>query len=668
MTPYLRSIALFFLILLHSAIYSQNRELDSLKQSLLNVNDTTKCILLNKISRKVVANTPDSAAVWADSALRLAKRINYQAGLAQSYSNLGHAYNGKGKYGDALASFFASLKIFEKMNNKRAISNVNNSVGNTYSGAKDYEKALEFYLKSYEIASQPPAIEDMMGISCVGIGNCYMEKQDFKKAIPYFETSKIIFTKLNAVNEKAVAIVSLGNCFIEAHDFKNAEKNILESIDIFKSTGEDYGLASSYGILGELYQEKKNVSKAIECYKAALSINSERKAWENIADNARHLSNLYKSRGDFEQALIYKELLMQFKDSILSIERNKVMADASTKYETEKKEQQLKLKHLELEKSQIQVRQRTVLVYVFIGAILVFCVLLFFVLRQYREKKKANSLLETQYREIKEKNNEIEHQKNIIEEKNKDITDSINYSKHIQQAILPSESMIKRTLPNSYFIYKPKDIISGDFYFIENTMDRVYFAVVDCTGHGVPGAMLSVFAQNTLKKIISTRHILPNQVLSEICKEFKSNLSDNNNSTINDGMDIALACIDKYNNKLYFSGAKNPLLLTRNNQLTELKADRWGISGRNEKEQLVFTNHEMELQKGDKIYLFSDGLADQFGGPQGKKFKYKQLQQLILDSSKLLLDEQKKYIEDIFETWRGNLEQLDDVTLMCVSL
>jgi serine phosphatase RsbU (regulator of sigma subunit) len=178
-----------------------------------------------------------------------------------------------------------------------------------------------------------------------------------------------------------------------------------------------------------------------------------------------------------------------------------------------------------------------------------------------------------------------------------------------------------------------------------------------------------VFAQNTLKKIISTKKLLPNEVLSEICKEFKANLSHKGEEygSINDGMDIALACIDKYNNKLYFSGAKNPLLLSRGDELLELRADRWGISGRNENEMLVFTHHEIELKKGDKIYLFSDGIIDQFGGPKGKKFKYKQLQDLLRSASKLIMDEQKRFIENQFESWKGNLEQLDDVTLMCVS-
>jgi serine phosphatase RsbU (regulator of sigma subunit) len=159
-------------------------------------------------------------------------------------------------------------------------------------------------------------------------------------------------------------------------------------------------------------------------------------------------------------------------------------------------------------------------------------------------------------------------------------------------------------------------------------------------------------------------------VLSEICKEFKMNLGnqDVENMSINDGMDIALACIDKYKNKLYFSGAKNPLLLSRGEEMLELRADRWGISGRNENEMLNFTHHEVELQKGDKIYLFSDGIIDQFGGPKGKKFKYKQLQDLLRKASRLILEEQKSYIENQFESWKGSLEQLDDVTLMCVSL
>ena len=268
----------------------------------------------------------------------------------------------------------------------------------------------------------------------------------------------------------------------------------------------------------------------------------------------------------------------------------------------------------------------------------------FFVYKQFNEKKKANVLLTN-------KNEEIEKQKSIIEEKNKDITDSINYSKHIQQAIIPSIQKVRHFLPNSFVIFKPKDIVSGDFYLVEEIVGLIYLAVVDCTGHGVPGAMLSVFANSTIKNTIASNDYRDNPaaILSDLCFQFKSNLQSHNTAiTINDGVDMSMCIIDKKLNKIYFAGAKNGLLQLHNNELIEFAADRWGISGSNTKQQLFFTNHVIDVVKGDKFYMGTDGFIDQFGGPKGKKFKQKQLKELVVNYSGLSYDKQADHLLNDF--------------------
>jgi serine phosphatase RsbU (regulator of sigma subunit)/tetratricopeptide (TPR) repeat protein len=650
--------------------FSQTRKLDSLRKILPSVHDTMKSQILSRLARYYVGNNPDTAVVIADSAIRVSQRANYTYGLASAYAEIGHAYNTKGKYDESLKNFLKSLELYTKIGHKRGLSNQYNNLGNTYAGINDKEKALEAFTKGYELATQEPKDDFMTAVTSVGMASCYLDKGEDLKAIQFYIQAWKSFHASGSKQQEGVALTMLGETYLRRSDLSNAENYFLKSISLFREINDEYGLGATLGMMGKLYEKRGLPDKSLAYHLEALEIHERRKAWDDIKNTSAHLVALYKAKGDYVNGFKYQELYMQFKDSVFNIERNRSLAEAETKYESEKKEQALKLKNLELEKSQTEVSQRNMLIYVFIGAFILFGVLLYLVYIQFREKKRANLVLEKQFREISEKNTQIEHQKNVIEEKNKDITDSINYSRHIQQAILPSESLIQKTFPDSYFIYKPKDIISGDFYFIENTSEYTYFAVVDCTGHGVPGALLSVFAQNTLKKIISTKKLLPNEVLSEVCREFKANLGGNRNDfdSINDGMDIALACLDKSKNKLYFSGAKNPLILMRDEELHELKADRWGISGRNEEEQLNFTNHEVEIKKGDKIYLFSDGFIDQFGGPKGKKFKYKQLQELLQEASKLILTEQKKYIENIFESWKGGLEQLDDVTLICVSL
>jgi serine phosphatase RsbU (regulator of sigma subunit)/uncharacterized protein HemY len=655
-------------VLVFSPSYSQNKKMDSLRSVYNTSNDTSKVQILCQFARFYTQNNPDTGEVIAQKALQLAKKLNYNYGMALSYNIYGYALTTKSKFDEAIGNLLKGMDIYEKMGHKKGTANTCNSIANAYLGLNNSKKAEEYYLKCLEVSSTPPVNEHMVTVASFGLGNVLMENGKVRESIPYFEKAASGFEKEGNFDHRGMAVTMLGEAYFQQEKYDEAQKNFLNGMKDFENANNEYGIAMSYNNLGNLQMKKKNYSAAREFYEKALDLNLKRKAWLNIKDNAAALSDLYELEKDPGNALKYFKMYTQYNDSVINIERNKSLADAESKYQSEKKEAQLIMKNLELEKSKTEVKQRNVLIYVFIGAFVLFTFFLILVYVQYREKKKTNFLLQKQFDEIKVKNTQIEQQKNIIEEKNKDIMDSINYSKHIQQAILPSEKLIRNTLPNSYFIYKPKDIISGDFYFIEHTYDRIYFAVVDCTGHGVPGALLSVFAQNTLKKIISNKKGMPNEILSEVCREFKDNLSSSSNLSINDGMDIALACLDKYQNKLYFSGAKNSLLMIRNDAMVELKADRWSISGRNEEAQLNFTHHEIGIERGDKIYMFSDGIVDQFGGPKGKKFKYKQVQELIVEASKMVIGEQKKFIENTFNNWKGNLEQLDDVTLICVNL
>lgn len=657
-------------LLISSSVFSQNKKLDSLRAVYTSLKDTTKVQALCQFAKFYIPNNPDTGEVIANRAILLAKTINYQYGIALAYNALGSALTTKSKYDEAIQVLHQSLDIYEKINHKKGIAYVCNTIANTYLGMGNDPKAHEYYLKCLNTAIQHPINTHMEAVASFGLGSILINQKKIKEALEYYKKAESAFSSEGNSSYAAMATTMIGEAYINDSDFVSAEKYLLKAMPVLEKENNEYSIAINVTNLGIIELLRKNYSKAFNYFDRALKLNLKREAWDNIKNNALKLSELMELQGKPNEALKYYKMYVQYKDSVINIERNKALANAESKYQAEKKEQQLILKNLELEKSQSDVKQRNKLIYIFIGALIVFAVLLLIVYRQYHQKKKTNILLNNQFTEIKLKTTQIEEQKNIIEEKNKDIMDSINYSKHIQQAILPSENLIQKTLPNSFFIYKPKDIISGDFYFIENTYERIYFAVVDCTGHGVPGALLSVFSQNTLKKIISAKKGLPHEILTEICKEFKTNLTNNNKESlsINDGMDIALACLDKYENKLYFSGAKNPLLLMRNDEMVELKADRWSISGRNENQQLEFTHHELELYKGDKIYLFSDGIIDQFGGPKGKKFKYKQVKELIKDASKLVLSEQKKFIENTFNNWKGSLEQLDDVTLICVTL
>jgi serine phosphatase RsbU (regulator of sigma subunit) len=262
--------------------------------------------------------------------------------------------------------------------------------------------------------------------------------------------------------------------------------------------------------------------------------------------------------------------------------------------------------------------------------------------------------------------NQIEYQKQIIEEKQKEIIESINYAKYLQQAILPSISAIDQYISNNFIIYRPKDVVAGDFYWAEAKDNNFFIAVADSTGHGVPGAMVSVVCSNALNRSVNEFEITDTGKILDKTRELVLETFAKGNSEVKDGMDISLLCINNKNKKVYWSGANNSLWFIKNGQLSEIKADKQSI-GKTDLPQ-PFKTHEISYEKDSVFYLFTDGYADQFGGPKGKKFKYKQLAELISKNSQLSMQEQSLEIENAFNNWKGDLEQIDDVCIIGIKI
>jgi len=272
---------------------------------------------------------------------------------------------------------------------------------------------------------------------------------------------------------------------------------------------------------------------------------------------------------------------------------------------------------------------------------------------------------------LAESNNQLEIKNEIIEEKNKDIRDSINYAQRIQQAILPPAEKMDMVLKDYFILFNPKDIVSGDFYWhaaLKTTPQDgkpsesvVVMAAVDCTGHEVPGALMSIIGSTILNQTITAAAVnSPADALGFLNKEIAKTLN-----SIKDGMDMALCAINFEKLELQYAGANNPLYIVRQKQFIEVKADKLAIGADTENAEVkIFTNHVIKLEKGDSIYLFTDGYADQFGGPNGKKFKYKKFQDLLIEIQDNSMPEQKHILNYHFEQWKGTLEQVDDILVI----
>jgi two-component system, sensor histidine kinase LadS len=289
-----------------------------------------------------------------------------------------------------------------------------------------------------------------------------------------------------------------------------------------------------------------------------------------------------------------------------------------------------------------------------------------------RIQERANQELEIK---VTERTKEINAQKHVIEEKNKEITDSINYAKRIQHAILPSDEELKEYFTESFVLYQPKDIVSGDFYWSISTTtnDKKKVSVIsaiDCTGHGVPGAFMSIMGYTILNQTKQQQGVncpadvlnFLNSQLSDVLKQRKTE------NTIRDGMDMSICAVDYSSNQIQFAGANNPIYLIRNKELIEYKADKQPIGAYIDERVTPFTNHTIATQKGDCLYLFTDGYADQFGGPKGKKFKNQQFKELLIEVSALPMETQKQTLKNKINDWKGSLEQVDDILVIGIRI
>ncbi|MBL4669003.1 MAG: DUF4154 domain-containing protein [Flavobacteriales bacterium] len=354
-----------------------------------------------------------------------------------------------------------------------------------------------------------------------------------------------------------------------------------------------------------------------------------------LEKEALNLIGIQKEYRKIESALKNKELLVGLQGETINAQGDEIITQTGT------------------------IKEQKSIIWLSILFLLIVSVLGILAYRSYHLKNKANILI------LKQKD-EIEEQHQVLEEQHKEITDSINYAKRIQDAILPPLKLVREYMPDSFILYQPKDIIAGDFYWMENVNNLIIFAAADCTGHGVPGALVSVVCHNAMNRAVREFNLVkPNEILNKT-REIVIETFEQSDEEVHDGMDIALCTINKETNKLNFSGANNGLYLIRNGVLTEVKPDKQPIGIYH----LVkpFTNHELDLEKGDVLYTFSDGYADQFGGVKGKKFMYKPFRKLLLDIHQKPMEEQHKILVDAFENWRGDLEQVDDVCIIGVRI
>ncbi|MBC7863752.1 MAG: tetratricopeptide repeat protein [Bacteroidia bacterium] len=705
--------------------YSQKlkpQTLDSLlKISESNKKDTGVVTALNRLSvhYRFISEFSKSL-VYAKRANEYAKPLNFKNGIGFSYNNIGIAYKYMGDYSKALDSYGFALKVYEKMkndsgvylekkglsatlinignvysywgNNSQAldvffraltmreelkdssgISALYNNIGSSYDHLKDFDKALDYHFKALDLRKK---MHDSIFIaaSIQNIGNCYYHQKKYEKAVAFYLESLVLRKGLNDLAGTALTLNNLASSSAtiadiareEGNDIK-AKEHHLKAIDyaeqalsICREVNDKSGIGSAILTLGATNLSLKNYATAEKYLNEALELFKGTGYKERIMETYLALSDLKNNTGKGTEAYTYYKKYIVYRDSITNEENTKNSIRAEMKFDFDKKqtEQALEQKRKD-EVSEHELAQQKIITYATVGGAILVLILLGVAYRGYREKKKANTEIILQKEIIEEKAHEIA-------ERQKEILDSINYAQRLQLAILSTPEEIKKYFPDSFVLYKPKDIVAGDFYFFEVYKSTVFFAAADCTGHGVPGALVSIVCANALSRAIKEFNLVaPGQILDKtrdlVVETFKKSGKD-----VKDGMDISFLTIENFNEKLpakiSWAGANNPLWFFSEGKMNEIKADKQPVGLYDHFKN--FNTVQIEPKTKQSFYLFTDGFADQFGGPKGKKFKYRQLNDLLVSSAEKSMQTQSEILATTFESWKGSLEQIDDVCVI----
>jgi len=618
----------------------------------------------------------DNAGEYFKKAGKIRIEIGDSLGAGQSYNNTGIMYDIAGNPTEALKLYLQALNIYENLKDTSMTIGTLSNIGLIYSGQKNYHEAIKIYERQKNEA-QTIGDQKQYGISLTSLGTAYDYLGEYEKARKLFFEALEIFIKLGDKPMIAQCYNNLSVNFELTGDDDKALEYALKSINIKKEIGAHGKLAISQIAAAKIYNKKGNYYQALALYQEALQ-NAQKTGYVDFVIKAHQgLSSTYEKLKTFDKAYYHQSQYIALNDSVTNTENTTLINEMEKKYQNERKQQEIELlnktnalKDVKLAKADEENKRKSLQLYGSLGLGLVLLTLVLIIFKNSQQRKKHNKLLH-------QKNAEITYQKEVLEEKNKEISDSIKYAKRIQEAILPSRYSLSNQLKNGFVFFKPKDIVSGDFYWLEslpNSSDNesiVYFAAADCTGHGVPGAMVSVVCSNALSKALLEEHITDTGKLLDRTRELVVKRFEKSEEDVKDGMDISLCKLDltiSQNNigtsTLQWSGANNPLWIIRNNELIEYKPNKQPI-GKTDN-PTPFTTHTIELKQNDTLYVFTDGYQDQFGGERGKKFKTSQLKQLLLSLQKNTMDEQKELLNEAFNKWKGSEEQVDDVCIIGV--
>ena len=592
-------------------------------------------------------NKTDSILYYQEIAIKKFREVNNNIGLFDVLIKKFRFLRTKGKQEQAFELYNELIKLTEKLDDPIKTALLYYNMGSLFADISNAEKAITYYDKALKLYSKS---SDWKGVSTcyLMLGHQNFFKGFYDMSIEYLERGLDIDSKKNNNQKRADFLLAIGNVYYSLNNYEKSLYYYKEAL-AFNSNTENKNVMVLKSNIGVSLLELKRFNEAkpylIEVYFSDCPPRDK-------ADYASNLSAIYQQLGDYEAAMNYMEVYTRLNDSLNEDLYQKKLSETEAKYTNEKQEEQNILLAERLKNKSRQM-------YFALSGILLLIGLAFFIFRGLRQQSKANKALA-------DKNKIIEEKSMIVEEQHKDITDSIKYAERIQKAILPPDKLWQSILPESFVFYQPKDILSGDFYWIEETEEYIFIAAADCTGHGVPGALMSIVNYNLLNKAVLEQGLTKaSEILGGVNKWLTIALHQTyQESAVRDGMDVSLCVINKSSKQLNYAGAFNSIYIVNRDNIKELVPDKQPVGAFIEDNIKDFTDKYYQLTEHDTVYMFTDGYADQFGGDKGKKYKYRNLQQLLIENHQKSFEEQKNVVSKTINIWKGNLEQIDDMLLI----
>ena len=621
-----------------------------------NTKDSIAVLKLLNEAKPIAHSDYKKAFKLTTEAMQIAEATKDKELMGRAQNSMGNLYWFSGDYTHASEYYINALKNFQKTKNQGQIAECYRNIGWIYLGQEKYELSEEYLLKSLNLNTRIDDKERII-INYDDLANLYLTSKQYEKGLRSCEKSIKLAKKYQLTDAIGTIHITKAQLNYELDRLSEAEEEYNAGIGILsKVPNQSYNLCLGYLGLGKVKNDQNKLSEALPLFEKAIFLAKAHNFPPELAEGYFLASKIYNTQNKLGKAYDYMELYAETNDSVNARNNRDYIQEMGAKLEYEQNKLQIKSLEQEQKLSDAQLdRERNFKIFLFVVIFFLF-LLGFFIYRSFLRKKKDNQLIAKAYKEI--------------EIKNKDISDSIEYALQIQQARLPHIETIKESFPEFFVMYLPRDIVSGDFYwFTETENGKKIFAVSDCTGHGIPGAFMSMMGIDGLNYAILEKRIeSSSQILNHVNKFIIDSLKQDHGIGKNkDGMDTAICIFEKDLSSVKYAGANRPLWLIRNKELIQYSPDKMSIGGNNYSD-FEFNEITIPLQKGDSVYLFSDGYPDQFGGEYNKKFMTKNLKQLLLEITHLSAKEQEAILQTSLKNWKGAFPQIDDIILVGIKL